>query len=593
MSNTAQRRYCSHCKAAFLSNIDRCPRDGADLQKQDINPLLGKVFGGRFRLVERLGAGGMGEVYRAEHETIGKSFAVKVLLGEVAADNHMVARFHREAKALSMLSHRNVVSVTDFGETDEGLLYLVTEFIDGTPLSDEIKKGSFGAERALHIIRQIAKALAHAHRRGLVHRDLKPDNVMLVTEDDEDDLVKVLDFGIARVAEVEEDTATLNHLTSQGIVMGTPSYMAPEQACGEVVDHRADLYSLGVVLYELLAGRVPFRGQSAIELLSKHLREEPPQMNRNDVTGEFKTATLRLLEKKPENRFPDADSFLRALDSLTESSGPYRRLESQEETGPTRQLSDTMRAPLIDREEATRAHKSPRPRKALALQPDPIAPTPIAPELPPAKEEAAKPAPAPKAAADPATPATPLVEAKPAVSAGWSRSQIVVVAILGVIAAALGGLYFGRGGADKTTVQTIPAPAPPPVAAVTPPEPAVPIAAVASDAGTEVAKAPVMPPDAAPVVTEPVAPTPPPKTGGSKAKPAPTQKELQAKVERVGKRIGELSKTVDKDKIEGLRRRYLDLAMSLPDLADTPGARRGFATRLRKLSSAISKAGRQ
>ncbi len=575
MSNPI-RKYCTHCNAAFASDIAKCPRDGADIEAQDINPLLGQLFGNRYQLLEQLGAGGMGEVYRAEHVTMGKSFAIKVLLGEVGADNNMVARFHREAKSLSLLSHRNIVSVTDFGETEEGLLYLVTEFVDGIPLSQEMRDSVFGIERTIHVIRQIAKALGHAHRRGLVHRDLKPDNVMLIQTDDEADVVKVLDFGIARVTDLEdmEEMVTRNHLTSQGIVMGTPAYIAPEQAMGSPLDHRADLYSLGILLYELLAGHVPFTGNSPIELISKHLGQTPPQIDRADMTGKFKAVTMRLLEKKPDDRFKDVDTFLAVLDALEDSSstGAYTRPNKKAKSvTPTdrvamRQGSDTLLAPAVtpanmrspgsddaaNTDDASNSDDASNADDASNTD----APTPVA--------------------------AVPTVEIKRSRLGGIV--SIALALVLGSVIAVVALPYLRNSGSEAKLAAPDPGP-PETVIAVVP----------RSDAAvdTEPAK-PLAPPplaiDAA-VATDARAPAVPPR-GKPVAKAPPTLPALQKKVERIGGQLNKLAGVLEKNEIDSLRRKWLDLATGLSELGNGVDERRKFAARLSRLKSAIKKASR-
>ncbi len=285
----------------------------------DADPLIGTVFGDRYRLLDRLGGGAMGNVYRAEHVTMGRLFAVKVMLGEVAASDHMVARFSREARALSRLSHRNIVQVADFGRTPAGLLYLVEEYVAGRPLTDELDRGALSLAAALDIVVQVARALSHAHARGVIHRDLKTENIMLVPQDDEPDLVKLVDFGIARMVETDDTT----RLTLDGIVIGTPGYMSPEQSLGETVDYPTDLYSLGVILYELLAGQLPFRGESPMDLLDQHIRATPPPIGR-DVPDPIRDATFRLLAKSPADRFPTARHLVRELDRVVDAYGVAR-----------------------------------------------------------------------------------------------------------------------------------------------------------------------------------------------------------------------------------------------------------------------------
>jgi serine/threonine-protein kinase len=215
----------------------------------DRDPLIGEVLGERYKVGAVLGEGGMATVYRAEHVLIGKEFAVKVLVGDVAADPKMVERFKREAQAASRLDHEHIIQVTDFGSTPEGLLYIAMELLQGKDLATAIhREAPFEPARAVRISRQIALGLAHAHERGLVHRDLKPENIMLVPRDEQPDFVKILDFGLARVRESAHRNEG-ERLTSSGMVFGTPEYMCPEQALGKEVDARGDLYALGVVVY--------------------------------------------------------------------------------------------------------------------------------------------------------------------------------------------------------------------------------------------------------------------------------------------------------------------------------------------------------
>ncbi|MFH0899805.1 MAG: protein kinase [Pseudomonadota bacterium] len=305
-------RYCSCCGAAFLTAIERCPRDGSVIEDQERDPLLDEVLADRYRVVELLGCGGMGRVYRVQHSTIGKFFALKVLYGELSGDQNMVARFHREAEALSRLDHPNVLSVIDFGATNRGLFFLVTELVPGRLLASE-SLGELPVDRVLHIVRQTARALVHAHERGVVHRDLKPDNVMLVTRDTDPDFVKLLDFGTVLVA--EGSTGRAAQLSVAGTLIGTPDYMSPEQARGHRVDGRADLYSLGVMVYELLAGELPFRADNPIDLIALHISAPPPPFRNPRIPRPLAEIVFRLLAKRPEARFPSARDLLTALDN--------------------------------------------------------------------------------------------------------------------------------------------------------------------------------------------------------------------------------------------------------------------------------------
>ncbi|MFH0899445.1 MAG: protein kinase [Pseudomonadota bacterium] len=321
------RRYCSHCGATFLTDLERCPKDGNRIVQAIRDPLLDQVLVGRYRVLACLGYGGMGQVYQVEHATIGKPFALKVLYGELAGDRKMVERFQREAFALSRLSHRNIVEVVDFGESEQGLLFLVTELIKGRSLVDEGPVLSVG--QTVHVARQITRALHHAHRNGIVHRDLKPENVMLVEEEDDPVVVKILDFGIARVAS-EQAAARGEHLTAAGLMLGTPEYMAPEQARGKAVDGRADLYSLGVMLFELLTGSLPFESSNVLELMSMHLSAPPPSITTPGVPPALAEVVARLLAKKPEDRYQSALELQAALDATL---GPSALAAARRRTG--------------------------------------------------------------------------------------------------------------------------------------------------------------------------------------------------------------------------------------------------------------------
>ncbi len=224
------------------------------------DPFVGRTIG-NFVLSRKVGEGGMGAVYLGEHNRISRRAAIKVLLPELASEPEVVARFLNEARASADIKHPHVIEISDFGELDDGTSYLVMEWLQGRSLADRMGAARVPVTQALHIGRQIAEALEAAHQRGVVHRDLKPDNVFLVERDGDADFVKVLDFGIAKILR----GATELH-TQTGAIMGTPGYMAPEQCRGEVVDPRADLYALGVILYEMLGGRLPFEAEGLGEL---------------------------------------------------------------------------------------------------------------------------------------------------------------------------------------------------------------------------------------------------------------------------------------------------------------------------------------
>jgi serine/threonine-protein kinase len=276
--------------------------------------LVGTVLAGRYRIERLLGSGGMGSVYRAEHVLMRKACAVKVLHREMTQVKEIVTRFEREAVAAARIEHPNVATATDFGQLENGSFYLVLEFIEGGSLGKLIAEGPLPEERALLITRQICDALAAAHGAGIVHRDLKPDNVMLISKESGTDFVKVLDFGIAKV-KLEDPGAEQPALTRLNTVMGTPEYMSPEQARGEPVDHRADLYTVGVILYEMLSGTSPFRHEEFVVVLTKKLTEDPPPLPEH-VSLATRDLVRRLLQRAPGERPESAAEVVSAIDSI-------------------------------------------------------------------------------------------------------------------------------------------------------------------------------------------------------------------------------------------------------------------------------------
>ncbi len=278
--------------------------------------LVGMVLSGRYRIERVLGEGGMGAVYQAEHTLMHKRVALKVLHPEMTRMPEVVARFEREAMAAAHIDHPNVASATDFGKLDDGSFFLVLEFIEGKSLRDVVALGALEPSRALRILRQIASALARAHALGIVHRDLKPENVMLVEREGDPDFVKVLDFGIAKVPVGDiapESKTTGQALTQLGMVYGTPEYMAPEQALGQEVDQRADLYSLGVMAYEMLTGARPFDNESKVKLLGMHVTSPVPRMQ--NVPPDADVIVSKLLKKEASERYQDARELTDAIDS--------------------------------------------------------------------------------------------------------------------------------------------------------------------------------------------------------------------------------------------------------------------------------------
>ena len=316
---------CGGCAAEVQLEDTFCPRCGAPVT----DPFVGTVVGERYRIVSRIGVGGMGAVYRAEHTMMRRDLAIKVLLPELGGKEEFARRFEREAESASRLTHPNIITVTDFGRTAEGSLFLVMEFLAGQSLSDAIAAGPMPLARALGITRQILRGLEHAHAAGIVHRDLKPENIMLVERDGQTDVVKILDFGIAKVTQPQSGGEAL---TQAGVIFGTPEYLSPEQALGEAVDARADIYAAGVILYEMMAGRRPFESEDKVKIISMHLAHAPPRIRdvspSVDVPLPLEQAVMQSLEKSREHRFATATAFLQALDDAeapAEVTGGFAR----------------------------------------------------------------------------------------------------------------------------------------------------------------------------------------------------------------------------------------------------------------------------
>src|ERR687884_30623 len=268
--------------------------------------LVGSVFDGRYRIVRKLGAGGMADVYLAEDQELGRRVAIKILNDRHAADDSFVERFRREAKNAAGLSHPNIVSIYDRGEA-EGTYYIAMEYLDGRSLKELIVgRGPAPVSVAIDYARQILAAVRFAHRHGIVHRDIKPHNVLV----DGEGRVKVTDFGIAR--------AGASQMTEAGSIVGTAQYLSPEQAKGTAVDQRSDIYSVGVVLYELLTGKVPFTGDTAVEIAMRHLSSvpEPPSALREDVSPELDMVVLRALAKDPDDRYQTAEEMDAELERI-------------------------------------------------------------------------------------------------------------------------------------------------------------------------------------------------------------------------------------------------------------------------------------
>jgi serine/threonine-protein kinase len=277
------------------------------------------VLSERYRIIKKVGEGGMGAVYLAEHVFIEKKVALKILAPELARKPELTARFLQEAKSASRIGHENVIDISDFGQSPEGLVFFAMEYLEGSDLSKAIRDGGpMPWTRAQPVLMQICRALRVAHEKGIVHRDMKPENVFLIRKEDREDFVKILDFGIAKVQSVGgEDTPKL---TQTGMIFGTPEYMAPEQAEGRVCDSRADIYSVGCIMYHLVTGDPPFKAENFMAMLTKHLLEEPvkPSLRRADlrIAPEVDAIVLKALVKNRDNRFQSMDELIAAIEAV-------------------------------------------------------------------------------------------------------------------------------------------------------------------------------------------------------------------------------------------------------------------------------------
>ena len=309
-----------------------CPEDGDALQADStvaaeipVDPLIGRTFDGKYRLTERLGQGGMGTVYRATHLLIDRPVAIKVLNPRFVEDEEAQERFRREARAAGRLQHMNAVAVTDFGRTDDGFVYIVMELLLGRSLRDVLaREAPLDAARAVSIMLQTSAAVSAAHEAGIIHRDLKPGNIFVVQRKHAPPIIKVLDFGIAKLAadalDDEDDPVTL---TQVGVMIGTPRYMSPEQCDSRRLTPASDVYSLGIILYEMLTGTTPFTGSTPLAVAMRHSTEIPraPRDFVASIPPELEEIVLHALEKRAEDRPSDAGAFRQELYAIAERLG--------------------------------------------------------------------------------------------------------------------------------------------------------------------------------------------------------------------------------------------------------------------------------
>jgi serine/threonine-protein kinase len=309
-------KFCPVCETDYPDDITVCPQDGATVRRpgERADPLVGRVIKGRYRVERQLGRGGMGAVYLAEQLSVGRKVALKILRGDFAHDEDFVARFRREAQLVAALNEtRNphVTLIHDFDQAEDGGVFIVMEWLVGRTLTEVIHRERLDVARAIRLATQIAEGLEAAHRAGVVHRDIKPQNIMVLDASDD---IKLMDFGIARLRDANRPS-----LTRVGTMMGTPEYMSPEQIEGQDVTDKTDLYSFGVVFYEMLTGRVPFHADTPVAVLTKQLNETPvpPSHVRSDVSGEVEAIVMTALAKDPAQRQRDMTEVAQALHALS------------------------------------------------------------------------------------------------------------------------------------------------------------------------------------------------------------------------------------------------------------------------------------
>jgi serine/threonine-protein kinase len=431
---------CPQCGQTFDFEQRFCPRDGSTLRSPAGSNLVGSVLADRYHIVRRIGEGGMGQVFLAEHVKMRRRSAVKVLHQGMVNDPDAIARFNREASNASQIQHPNVAAIYDFGETEDGLIYLAMEFIDGEPLTKLIERqGALTASQAADITRQVSDALEAAHEMGIIHRDLKPDNIMIARGRNGEDVAKVVDFGIAKATSGDDQK-----VTRTGLAIGTPEYMSPEQLSGDTLDARTDIYSLGLVAFNMLTGQLPFPAVSSREAMIARLTDRPRTLAeiKDDVPWppELQTVMDRALASHPKERYEHAVQFGRDLVRAV-AAMPDSALSS---TGTLAIAAAHPNAPTVQ-----------RPVSTAAATPAPSAPRP-----------ARRP--------------TPLITGAPAEADESSGGRVVLVAFLVLALLAAGGTgawYFftsrnirppsatTAAAAADTSKSHAPAPAPAPAAA--------------------------------------------------------------------------------------------------------------------------------
>jgi eukaryotic-like serine/threonine-protein kinase len=328
---------CPQCALEFSGGEVFCPVDGARLLALSsasgvgsgfgVDPLLGQTLAGRYRILRKIGEGGMGIVYEAIHVVIEKRVALKILREDFSHRDDVVERFRQEAKSASRIGHEHIIDISDFGVTPSGAHFFVMELLHGRDLAEELEqKGPLPTRRAIGIALQCAKALGAAHAKGIVHRDMKPENIFLMERDTGEDFVKIVDFGIAKMSELETANTPGRKLTKTGMIFGTPEYMSPEHAAGKALDHRVDVYAMGIILYELLTGRVPFVGDTFMGILTQHMFEQVPPLRvaypSCSAPPELEQLIFRAVSKSADDRQQSMDELAHELTAVLQFQSP-------------------------------------------------------------------------------------------------------------------------------------------------------------------------------------------------------------------------------------------------------------------------------
>jgi serine/threonine protein kinase len=349
---------CPKCHRPSTGQNRYCPEDGARLVARSRgedpsippDPLIGQTVAGRYQIEKRLGEGGMGFVYAAHQSVIEKKVAIKILKTEFSSRPEVVARFQQEAVSACRIKHPNVVDVFDVGRLEDGRFFLVMELLEGRDLSELIAEAApLPPVRGIALALQICRALNAAHKSGVIHRDLKPENIFLHRTSDGDEIVKIVDFGIAqlRVPDSAPSEERKRKLTTEGTIVGTPEYMAPEQARGDVMDHRVDIYAVGVIMYEMFTGHPPFTGTAMLQILLQQMGEQPPPMAKVNpglsIAPELEQVIMRALAKQPDERFASmsdlAGAIARAPTALSQYPTPLTKVRAKQPSQPELEVS--------------------------------------------------------------------------------------------------------------------------------------------------------------------------------------------------------------------------------------------------------------